>query len=102
MGMALLPLTIVCMSCPCLHQPGGTDSCTCCVGVCAVCLCRCLRAFRALLFTEDTALARAACLQDMPPGLVLLHAFSRWVGGCVCGERENARVQEGLYMYVSV
>lgn len=46
---------------------------------CCCCCCRCLRAFRALLFTDDVALPEAACLQDMPPGLVLLHAFSRYV-----------------------
>lgn len=64
-----------------------------CVWCVCVYICRCLRAFRALLFTEDTALAGAACLQDMPPGLVLLHAFSRWV--CRGVVRGKERVKEG-------
>ena len=36
-----------------------------------------LRAFRALLFTEDGALQGAGCLKDLPASLVLLHLFSR-------------------------
>lgn len=40
-------------------------------------VCRCLRAFRALLFTDDEALPAATCLRDMPTGLVLQHCFTR-------------------------
>ncbi|WIA37300.1 hypothetical protein OEZ86_014238 [Tetradesmus obliquus] len=38
---------------------------------------RCLRAFRALLFAEDSSLPGAACLKDLPASLVLHHCFSR-------------------------
>ncbi|KAF8065824.1 COG5 [Scenedesmus sp. PABB004] len=42
---------------------------------------RCLRAFRALLFTDDAALPGAACLRELPPALVLQHCFSRLPAG---------------------
>eukprot|EP00879_Flechtneria_rotunda_P032259 GHRR01035435.1.p3 GENE.GHRR01035435.1~~GHRR01035435.1.p3 ORF type:complete len:120 (+),score=46.69 GHRR01035435.1:437-796(+) len=38
---------------------------------------RCLRAFRTLMFTDDTALPTAGCLRDLAPSLVLQHCFSR-------------------------